>query len=584
VRRGSIAGWSPALCILDSMFRLAVVLGLSTLACTGKLHDPVVDDDGEDDDDDVVPCVPEQNQPPATPELVAPLAGLIDVLPGEVTIQTSAFSDADAGDVHEQSEFEIWLAAGGGPVLRVWSAAVDAGVDGFDKLTQVTLADGTFEVGDGALDALADYQVVARHRDSAECSAWSEWSAPQSFRTDDGSTYWFGRAGAAPSADTIREVRIELPQTSYDLINAQSQPPGCVPFLRDYYPGSVTLDGVRYDGAGVRTKGGCGSSRTLEGKAGLKVNLSWNDPAAGGCPPERRSHGLKRLTLNNLVQDRSFVHERLAYHFYQLMGVPTPRANHARVFVNDAFWGLYAHVETIDRRFLSRWFADNDGMLYEGTYFCDLVPANVPPADEDTFCISRKFRLSECEPPAAGGDPEDYTPIRAMVQELEALLAGPDMYPAVASIFDFDTFLSMWAVETIIGHWDGYTIEIVNNYRIYHDPSTDLWTFIPTGVDQTFDRNIAVGSAAGRLAQRCWAEEDCKAVFLARVAFAIDVFEQADLGTLAEELRAQIAPLVMEDDMTGRAEGSFDEFQSQVNATIEFIDRRPGEIRAGLPL
>jgi hypothetical protein len=545
---------------------LLASLGLLAMSgCTGHLSGPVADDD----DDDVVDlCADSQNRAPAAPLVMSPEAGRIDVLPGDLTITTTTFVDPDVADGHAESQFEIWLTAGGEPVLRVWSADVTDP----DKLVQVGLADGTFEVGDGALEAWVDYQVVARHRDGAECSAWSQWSAPRRFRTDDGSTYWF-----AP--DSIRDVRIEIPPASWDAINAQAQPPGCVPFLRDYYPGSVVLDGVRYDGAGVRTKGGCGSARNLDGKASFKINLSWNDPAVGGCPAERRSNGLKRLTLNNLVQDRSFVHERLAYRFYQLMGVPTPRANHTRVFVNDELWGLYVHVESIDRRFLSRWFDSNDGILYEGTYSCDLVPANVPPGDEDTFCISRKFHPSECESPAEGGDPEDYTSIREMVQALAALPDG-GFYPEVEAIFEFDTFLSMWAVETIMGHWDGYSIDVVNNYRVYHDPSTDRWTIIPTGVDQTFEQATTVGQSNGLLAGRCWAEEDCRAAFLARLTQALEVFERADLAGLAASLRTSIDPLVTEDP---RKEGSYDEFQNRVNQTIEFINRRPAEVRAGMP-
>mgnify|MGYP001084450630 CR=1 FL=1 len=38
----------------------------------------------------------------------------------------------------------------------------------------------------------------------------------------------------------------------------------------------------------------------------------------------------------------------------------------------------------------------------------------------------------------------------------------------------------------MISHWDAYEFSIHNNYRVYHDPSTDTWSMIPTGIDQTF--------------------------------------------------------------------------------------------------
>ena len=531
-------------------------------ACTGSIDAG----DGEE------LCTGNENQAPGRPEVMAPQPDRLDVIADDLVIRTSAFSDPDEGAAHARSEFEIWRLAAGEPVIRVWYAQVDGEADA-DSLTEVRLADGTFEIGT-TLDQWADYGVQARYSDGAGCSAWSEWSPIRSFRTDDGSTAWFEQ-------NSLHEVRITIPPESWDPINAQARPPGCVPFLREYYTGSVQIDGQLVEGVGVRTKGGCGSSRDLSQKASFKINLSWDDPAVEGCPEERRIHGLKRFTLNNQVQDRTFVHEMLAYRFYQLMGVATPRANHVQVFVNDEPWGVYLNLESIDRRFLSRWFDSKDGMLYEGTYWCELVPENVPPAEEDTYCIARKFHPSPCEPTAEGGDAEDYTVVRDMVAQLASGYQVGAFYPEIEAIWDFDSFLSLWAVENIIGHWDGYTIQIVNNYRIYHDPSTGKWSIIPTGVDQTFGQNTPIDQVAGMLAQRCWAEPDCQEAYKARLAQAVDVFEQADLQSMAAAIRDQVAPAVMEDP---RKEGSYDEFVNGVQNTINFIDARPAQVRASLGL
>jgi spore coat protein H len=52
---------------------------------------------------------------------------------------------------------------------------------------------------------------------------------------------------------------------------------------------------------------------------------------------------------------------------------------------------------------------------------------------------------------------------------------------------DVDRFLSFMAVEVIVAHWDGYSIHR-NNFRIFHDLSTDRMVFLPQGLDQTFRR------------------------------------------------------------------------------------------------
>jgi hypothetical protein len=36
-------------------------------------------------------------------------------------------------------------------------------------------------------------------------------------------------------------------------------------------------------------------------------------------------------------------------------------------------------------------------------------------------------------------------------------------------VFDGEA-ASTWAVETMIGHWDGYSYYIMNNYRVYATP------------------------------------------------------------------------------------------------------------------
>jgi len=506
------------------------------------------------------------NSPPDAPSLLAPAANAVGVPSELLTLVGTAFADPDPDDVHSESEFEIWSFRDGAPLALVWTAAVADPA----KLTSVTLADGEFAAGPSvtALGDWIEYGARARYRDSnAVCPSWSAWSDYVPFRSDDGSYYLFD-----PSR--IHDIYIDLSPDSWNAINAEALPPDCVPYLRPYHPGTVRFEDQVFEGAGVRVKGGCGSARDLNGKAGFKLNLEWDDPDVAGCPPERHLYGEQRLTLNNLVQDRSFVHERLAYALHHAMGVPTPRTAHIRVHVNGELWGLYLNVETIDRRFLRRWFDSNQGMLYEGTYWCDLIQENVPPTLDDTYCLSRKFKGGPCTTPEPDTDPADYTLLRELVAKIDALPPG-GFYPEVEAFFDFDTLLSSWAVHAIVAHWDGYEFEIVNNYRVYHDPSTDRWTIIPTGLDQTFDQDMGIWEAQGRLAVRCLEEPECEAAYAARVHQALDAFTQLDLSSRALEIRDQISNDVAQDP---RKEVGYDQFLSRVEETRQWIARRPNDI------
>ena len=55
---------------------------------------------------------------------------------------------------------------------------------------------------------------------------------------------------------------------------------------------------------------------------------------------------------------------------------------------------------------------------------------------------------------------------------------------ALGEVVDLDRFLSFWATEVLVGHWDGYAGDR-NNYHFYREPDGPF-VFIPWGTDDTF--------------------------------------------------------------------------------------------------
>ena len=500
------------------------------------------------------------NAPPAAPTIVEPTAARIDVLAETLTMTASVFADPDVDDAVGPLAFEIWSLEDGDPDARVWSAEVE-------NTASVTLADGAFDPDFVAgVEPWTDYLVRARYSDAhAECSAWGEWSEFLGFRTDDGSTALFDES-------IVRDFYLEIPPESWGPINAQAYPPGCVPHVRDYYTGTLRHEGEVFEGVGIKIKGGCGSSRSLDGKASFKVNLEWDDPAVAGCPEERRLMGEKSFSFHNGVQDNTTSHERLGYALFREFDIPAARAASVRIFVNDELWGLYTHVETIDRRFLSRWFDSKEGMLYEGTYWCDLVQENIGPSDEDdSYCLTREFSPDACSSSEPGADPMDYSLLHELIGSIDALPTD-GFYPEVEGFFDFDRFLTTWAIESALSHWDNYAFGIRNNYRVYHDPSAANWTLISSGIDQTFVEDQDPFAAAGVLAVRCLEEEDCASAYAARLVEVTDAFAAFGYEDRRATIFEQLSPYVQEDP---RREYSFNTFVGQHDYLASFIEQRP---------
>ncbi len=115
---------------------------------------------------------------------------------------------------------------------------------------------------------------------------------------------------------------------------------------------------------------GHSSFRPISEKAAFKIDFAeWDD--AGSL------HGIRRLTLNNMVSDQSKLAEELGYALYELAGLPAARHGFACLEVNGEDYGLYGVVETMDEQFVARAFQDPSGTLYEANAQADFFPGGI---------------------------------------------------------------------------------------------------------------------------------------------------------------------------------------------------------------
>ena len=96
---------------------------------------------------------------------------------------------------------------------------------------------------------------------------------------------------------------------------------------RDWVEADVSVDGRTYPRAGLHLKSTT-SFLPLDKKASF--TLSFNKNTAG-----QRFHGLRKIHLNNSVQDSSYVCEHVAGELFRKAGVPCARSAWARVRLND---------------------------------------------------------------------------------------------------------------------------------------------------------------------------------------------------------------------------------------------------------
>ena len=263
-------------------------------------------------------------------------------------------------------------------------------------------------------------------------------------------------------------IEIELKEQDWDALRFQHhdlvgflsskrlENPSPMPY--SYFKADVTIDGQKVKSVGIRKKGFLGSGSFARPSLKIKFHHYLTD---------QRFSGLQRMTLNNNAQDTSQIDQYLAYRIFASAGVPAPRCNFARVTVNGKYLGIYSHVEPIDKAFLKRHFANNDGNLYEG------VRSDFRPIWVQTFQKKTNKKTSS----------------RADLQAVVDVLFSDDesWLEKLDAVVDIDAFISLWAIEVLISHWDGYSGNM-NNYYLYHDPSGGEFHFIPWGADEAFGR------------------------------------------------------------------------------------------------
>jgi CotH kinase protein/Putative metal-binding motif/Lectin C-type domain len=298
--------------------------------------------------------------------------------------------------------------------------------------------------------------------------------------------------------------------------------------------GGTTLGPVSI---GVKLKGSTGSFRPLDDKPALKLDL---DRVVKG----QRLFGQAKLTLNNLAQDPSTVHEWLGYQLYAAMGIPSPRTGFAKLTLNGADYGSYLLLEdATGADFLAANFDTTLG-LYEPPEGADVTPEQVATFDVKT------------------GPADDFSALLAVAEPL-ANGARDGWFDAVGSKIDWDEVLRDQAVDVINGNPDGYAV-MRNNY-VLHVDQTGTLRMLPWGIDASFNASLPFFSSQGLLLSRCFEETRCAAKWVE----ALDAVQRAVSTLLAGDLPARARMLGQLNQQRFASDTRFGHDASQIPSAVD---------------
>jgi hypothetical protein len=246
--------------------------------------------------------------------------------------------------------------------------------------------------------------------------------------------------------------RLHLDIRPADIARLRQQP-------REFVPVTLTEAHAVYPNVAVHLKGSLGSFRPIDDKPALTLDFSL-------LQPDRKFHGLRRIHLNNSVEDPSCANEKLGSEWFQAAGIPAARVTRALVTLNERPLGLYVLIEGFTEDFLACHFKQIGGDLFE------------PDTGHD---VDARLKRLSIPAPTQG---------HAALDALAAAAAEPDparRWQRLGDTLDLDRFLTFMALEVMICHRDGYCLAR-NNFRVYHDLDSGKVLFLPHGMDQLLGR------------------------------------------------------------------------------------------------
>ncbi|HJN75523.1 MAG TPA: CotH kinase family protein [Myxococcota bacterium] len=235
--------------------------------------------------------------------------------------------------------------------------------------------------------------------------------------------------------DTERISSIELDMAPEDWLSVRDDP-----WSKAWVPAVFRWNGEEVADVAVRAFG-YGSIRV--GKPSLKVSFD-------RIVERQLWRELDELKLDNSSQDPGYLNECIATAIVRRAGLPAARTGWAEVSVNGDAAGFFVVLESIDDRFVERWFGHDDGALYgtrDHQYGHGLNPTDDP-------LVYYEAQTSK------GGDGTDLAHFIELVSE------GSD--DDLAAAVDLEGFFGVSVARSMMGSMDAFSAD-GNNFYLYND-------------------------------------------------------------------------------------------------------------------
>ncbi len=277
----------------------------------------------------------------------------------------------------------------------------------------------------------------------------------------------------------------------------------------------ISIDGETYNQVAIRAKGNTSLTQVARygnDRYSFKIEFDhYND----AC----RYHGLDKLSLNNVIQDNTYMKDFLTYQMMGCFGVSAPLCSFVYITVNGEDWGLYLAVEGVEDAFLARSYGKNPGNLYKP----DSMKMGGGRGNGGDFRMD-EWKEGEAPPERPEGGPgrpgggpdgmgssdvsliysdDDYESYENIFTNAKTDLTDTDKARLIsalkelntgdnpADVVDVDQVIRYFVVHNFVCNFDSYTGSMIHNYYLYEEDGR--LSMIP------WDYNLAFGGFEGSM-------------------------------------------------------------------------------------
>lgn len=233
--------------------------------------------------------------------------------------------------------------------------------------------------------------------------------------------------------------------------------------------------------------------------------------------------GIKTFSLKGEQNDPSLLREWICSQVFLRAGVPGYRVNPVKFFLNNVYQGVYMQVEHIGKTFLDSRLGDKNGNLFKCTWPAEL---NYLGTNENAYKgVINPSPLNERAYELQTNESEDDYSMLVNLITLVNSTPSNELEQKLTKFFEVDSYLSVLALEVLLGHWDNYYFN-KNNYYLYFHSINARGNYYTYDMDNTLGIEWSVPDIASRNINN-WGNPSWSKAPLTNKILSVPVFKDA---------------------------------------------------------